>query len=82
MIHKDILDRYEFMLREHEPLCQPIPGTDESHLRWMLEEIRTHQKQDENKYHRWFGFIQGILIMKGYTTVEDERNFTRLYFKK
>ncbi len=83
MIHEDILIRYENMLKEFTPSCRENPGTGEGHLLWMLKQIRNHQtKHNVEKYHRWLGFIQGVLIMKGYTTVETERNFTRSYFKK
>lgn len=33
------------------------------------------------KLNRWLGYIQGCLIERGYTTVEDERNFTRPLFR-
>jgi hypothetical protein len=82
MIDSKILNRYEDILYKFDAICLPNPGTDEEHLCWMLNQIRSHQHEDETKYHRWLGFIQGVLIMKGYTTVEAERDFTRSYFKK
>ena len=33
------------------------------------------------KLCRWLGFIQGVLIERGITTVEAERNWTRPLFK-
>lgn len=36
---------------------------------------------DGGKANRWLGFIQGCMIMRGMTTVQAERDFTRPYFK-
>lgn len=33
------------------------------------------------KLNRWLGYIQGVLIERGYTTVEEERDFTRPLFR-
>jgi hypothetical protein len=33
------------------------------------------------KLCRWLGYIQGVLISKGMTTVEAERDWTRPYFR-
>ncbi len=33
------------------------------------------------KLNRWVGYIQGVLIERGITTVEEERNFTRPLFR-
>ena len=35
---------------------------------------------DEAKANRWLGFVQGILIAGGLTTVQVERDFTRPLF--
>ncbi|MBB5664715.1 hypothetical protein GGE68_002912 [Rhizobium leguminosarum] len=81
MIHNDIIARYDGMLRRISAYieCQPDPGTSPPHLRWMLRELQTFS--DETKAHRWLGFIQGILIARGFTTVTVERDFTRPYLK-
>lgn len=79
LIHNDILNRYDNMIEEFTILQQPVPGTDQRHLRWMLHEM-LEGKITGTKAHRWLAFIQGVLIMKGYTTVTAERNFTRPYF--
>lgn len=34
-----------------------------------------------NKLNRWLGYIQGVLIMTGQTTVKEERDFTRPLFR-
>ena len=33
------------------------------------------------KLNRWLGYIQGVLIIHGFCTVESERNFTRPLFR-
>ena len=34
---------------------------------------------DNSKVNRWLGFVQGIIIFNGISTVDIERNFTRPY---
>ncbi|TPL66654.1 hypothetical protein [Mesorhizobium sp. B2-4-1] len=33
------------------------------------------------KLNRWLGYIQGLLIERGYTTVQTERDWTRPFFR-
>ena len=80
VIHPDILDRYDQMLADQEAECQSNPGTDLSHARWMISEMR--EMTDAEKAMRWLGFAQCLIILNGRTTVEAERNFTRPYFTK
>lgn len=86
MIPTEIIDRYEFILlentrpSEYSVKCEPDPGTSSSHLGWMLRELRT--MEDIGKANRWLGFIQGVMVMKGYIRVNEERNFTRPFFQK
>lgn len=80
-VHRDILDRYELIIHSDlvtTPRCQPNPGTSLSHLLWMIGELRTDMPSD--KASRWLGFIQGCLVMRGMTSVQSERDFTRPYF--
>lgn len=56
------------------------------HVMWMLSELQNQIDLDGNggfavdKYSRWLGYIQGILIAKGLTTVQAERDITRGWF--
>lgn len=34
----------------------------------------------EDKANRWLGFVQGVVITAGLTSIEIERDFTRPYF--
>jgi hypothetical protein len=55
-----------------------------AHCRWMTE----HQMHPNQSHHsidkksRWLGFIQGVLIVHGITSIEKERNITRPWFTK
>lgn len=57
------------------------------HLLWMLNTLKIKVVPgaangfDVAKYSRWLGFIQGVLICKKMTTVENERNVTRPWFQ-
>jgi len=53
------------------------PKTSLGHLKWMLEEIKTNFEQSITKKHRWMGFIHGLLVAYGFTTVDRERDMTR-----
>lgn len=56
------------------------------HILWMCKELKTKIVPhlgtgfSVDKYSRWLGFIQGILIAKGLTTVKAERDVTRSWF--
>lgn len=84
-IHADILSRYYDLLERHIELNPRgrygLNGVETSfdHMLWMLAEIRT--MTDPLKAHRWLGFVQGVIIANGLTTVQAERDFTRSYFK-
>lgn len=84
-IHPDILNRYTKMLQMHIQLNTfgqyglNGPDTSFTHLLWMLKEIP--QMTDIGKARHWLGFVQGVMISAGLTTVTTERDFTRPYFK-
>jgi hypothetical protein len=74
-VSQEIIDHYDTMLWPAEVKEQSDPGTGYGHLRWMLRQLNTFE--DKGKAMRWLGFIQGVLIMFGETTVTAERDFTR-----
>ena len=87
MINQEILDRYNQILISNSNetavyKIEPIFGdeTNVKHLLWMLQEIETNKDQSLTKKHRWLGFIQGIVIAKGWATVSEERDATRSLF--
>lgn len=56
------------------------------HIHWMCLELRKKVVPNSgngfsvDKFSRWLGFIQAILITKGLTTVNAERDVTRSWF--
>jgi hypothetical protein len=54
------------------------------HLIWMCDQI-IDSDWPTSKMHRWVGFIQGILIAKGLSTIDEERTLvseTKLMFRE
>ena len=59
--------------------------TSLEHLLWMCNYCIPRIRDDGlglnvSKYSRWLGYIQGCLICRGYTTVNEERDRTRNFF--
>ena len=54
--------------------------TNPVHLIWMLQQIKDNSEMSQTKRHRWLGYIQGVLVMKGVFSVEEERGYTRPIF--
>ena len=46
----------------------------------MLQQIKDDSEMSQTKRHRWLGYIQGVLVMKGVFSVEEEREYTRPIF--
>ena len=79
-----IIYRYHDMLVAQNCDYKPIQdkygdqmGGD--HLLWMLDTIQ-YGSLSATKQHRWLGYVQGILIATGITTVAAERDATRGLF--
>lgn len=70
MIHGEIVDRYDRMLVK---LTDDLEQRD--NLRWMLFTIRDGYAGE--KSYRWLGFVQDVMISRGITTVQAERDFAR-----
>ena len=56
----------------------PPPGRmcDREHLFWMLDQIDEGKVYGE-KAHRWIGYIQGVLVSRHVTTVEEMKEMNR-----
>jgi hypothetical protein len=89
MIPNVITGRYIQMLgsRGFEPVQNEDPDQftcpdsfDGNHLLWMLIKIRKGELSDVGKANRWLAFVQTVIIFKGWTTIKEERDFTRPYF--
>ena len=85
-IDPKILERYFTICVESLPNVvleiRPIEGdeTNPVHLLWMLDQIQSNNEMSLTKKHRWLGYIQGVLVMKGEINVTDEREYTRNLF--
>lgn len=77
--YKIILDRYFDMVKHIPMIKNGTSKTSLNHAVWMLEEMKNFD--DELKFMRWLGFVQAILIMRGFTDVDTERDFTRPILK-
>ena len=77
-----VAERYRDLLEERCEVvkCTPEDPSANYHLLWMLQEILHNEQQSITKKHRWLGCVQGIIIMKGYTSVQKERDATRDVF--
>lgn len=83
--------RYRDMLRAKG--AKPVNETEKpdgdptslNHLLWMcefcLKNISIGGGMSTDKFSRWMGYIQGVMIMRKLTTVEDERNTTRPWLR-
>lgn len=83
----ELLDKYEkdciSLLPPNSVLSIEQKSGDETnpvHLIWMLQQIKDNPEMSQTKRHRWLGYIQGVLVMKGVFSVEEEREYTRPIF--
>ena len=69
---------YEIKLKEPF-VCAEFANEDLCHIRWMLNEIpkMINDPCKLEKSNRWIGFIQGVMWMKGYYSIEDMKGHTR-----
>lgn len=55
--------------------------TSLEHILWMIMFMLLQHPMSVDKYSRWLGFIQACLVWHGITTVKEERDVTRPWFK-
>lgn len=79
-----IIERYVSIITQeagwhHVVKIEPMEGdeTNDIHLIWMLTELLCNEEQSYSKKHRWLGYVQGVMTMKGYINVLNERELTR-----
>lgn len=57
------------------------PLTDEdslAHLSFMVESIENFEEEGKfDKANRWLGYIQGVLVSRGFATVNDFKEVNR-----
>jgi hypothetical protein len=68
---------YEILgeLLHHVGAVKSPEGKGLSHARWMAIEVTC--MEDEEKMHRWVGYIQAMLIYEGVSTLEREMERNR-----
>lgn len=83
--------RYKEMLEDKKVKPKDQSSDDNpltlSHALWMCNYSLDYFKKYPysyplDKFSRWLGFVQAILVMHKLTTVENERNITRPWFTK
>ena len=63
-----VIDFFEFIRQKETRL---------SYLSWMCRQIIHNPQWDMSKAHRWVGYIQGVLVCRGFSTVDEERRRVR-----
>jgi hypothetical protein len=74
-LHK-CAERYRDMMLE-----AGTPKDDDVWLFNMEFMFAVRDKKPLMKLNRWLGYIQGVLIERGFTTVQEERDWTRPLFR-
>lgn len=83
-----MVERYRsWMNRANIHPEQSEDGTGINHAHYLLNIMhynltRGGEDFDLWKANRWLGFIQHEIILGGWTTVEEERNYSRPFFNK
>lgn len=81
VFYPELLAHYRKLINNDKgklPVCGGEATAE--HLNWMLNELENNHEQSLTKKHRWLGFIQGVVIVYGLTSVQSERDITRAVF--
>lgn len=85
MFYSDLMYKYISILKDcsdHLVVKEtPEEPLSNNHLAWMLYELMENEAMSLTKKHRWLGYVQGVMVMKGYIDVSTERKATRHIFK-
>jgi len=76
--YDDLLKNDGYSIKLKEPFVEFV-NEDMNHIRWMLNEIpkMINDPYKLEKSNRWIGFIQGVMWIKGYFTIEEMKGHTR-----
>lgn len=74
-----LFSRYHTMIHDNwDHLFSEFDKCSSDDLYKLCQEVLEHgDLYPADKLHRWLGFVQGILCVKGVTSVDTERDFTR-----
>jgi hypothetical protein len=80
--YKEILEDIKVKPDDHSGKENPLVLP---HALWMCNYSLDYFKKNPftypvDKFSRWLGFVQAILVLHKITTVENERNVTRPWF--
>lgn len=56
--------------------------TSPSHMANMIEKAQKDKTMPDDKLARWTGFIQGVMVARGWLNVDEERDRTRPIFNE
>lgn len=70
----------ESFYEELKPLRSDSDYFLPNHLYWMLDCVEKNSLSSETKFHRWLGFVQGVLCYVEVLSVNQERGRTRYIF--
>jgi hypothetical protein len=79
-VNVNLAKRYLEVLLNNEPQQEEPECTGVDHLISMCRWIITHPDMIMDKQSRWIGFIQGVMAMRGFLSVQEERDHTRPMF--
>ena len=74
--YDEILKCDGFEIKHREPFS---PDYDLNHIRWMINEIPKilDDPNKKEKANRWLGFVQGVLSMLGYFTIDEMKGHNK-----
>lgn len=74
-LDKQLVNHCKRVMLQLPPEPEKCTGSETSvaHLRWMLRQVPVHAQKDVEKAHRWVGFVQGVMVGQGATTVKEMR---------
>lgn len=75
----ELTKRYKTILEPIVDIDSHLDKISNKNLLWMCERIINDDMPDD-KLSRWIGFIQGVMAVKGYISVDEERYFSRPLF--
>lgn len=81
-VNANLAKRYLEVLLNNKSQRDEPECTGVDHLIGMCRWIITHPDVFIDKQSRWIGFIQGVMAMRGFVSVQEERCLTRPMFHK
>lgn len=61
------------------PISEKDGGSQFQHIRWMLKQLPQFIEEGKtDKINRWLGFIQGVLWLEEYFSIDDMRDHNKI----